>query len=317
MRDKNRSLTPHDAFFKRALQDIPTARQLLERHLPAETLALLRLETLEYCKIDYVDKDLQKSASDVVLKVKTTRNDDAYVYLLIEQQRNPEKALPFRVLRYLVRIMEDHLRQYQTQTLPLVIPLIIYNGDNPYPYSTDLFDLFPPEQQAQARHTLFAPYPLLDLTQEKTEDIIHNPGLALLLNALKYGPKKISPEVVVKVLEMAIIELAGGEDLLMIHTTLHYLYEVRSKEDRDALWQGFQTRLKPILGEKFMISIADELRYEGRQEGIQAGMQAGMQLREMQIAKNLLNSGLDLNVVAKSTGLDIAVLKALQEETKH
>ena len=62
-----------------------------------------------------------------------------------------------------------------------------------------------------------------------------------------------------------------------------------------------------------MISIADELRYEGRQEGRQEGMQAGMQ----QIAKNMLKRGVDLDVVAEDTGLDVAILKALQEETKH
>ena len=65
-----------------------------------------------------------------------------------------------------------------------------------------------------------------------------------------------------------------------------------------------------------MISIADELRDEGRQEGRQEGMQAGMQLREMQIAKNLLNSGVDLDAVASNTGLDVAVLKKLQKETQ-
>jgi len=271
---------------------------------------MIKLDTIELCNVEYIDKDLKKSASDVVLRVQTINGETAYVYLLAEHMRSAQKNLPFRILKYIIHLMDDHCRQYKTHVLPLVFPLIIYNGDqSPYPHSVDIFDLFAPEHQEQARGTLVAPYPLIDLSQAQGTDIPSDPWLMLLFNALKYGPKKNDPEMVVKVIEVAIIHLAEHDDLGLVHTALRYFYEVRGREERQVFWDQFKARLQPVLGEKFMISIADEIR----QEGMQQGMQKGMHIREMQIAKSFLESGFDIDAVAKNTGLDPAVLKKLQE----
>ena len=71
MPNDGHALTPHDAFFKRSLHDLQTAKHLLQQYLPKKALSMLKLETIEVCKVEYVDKDLKKSASDVVLSVKT------------------------------------------------------------------------------------------------------------------------------------------------------------------------------------------------------------------------------------------------------
>lgn len=306
MVNDDHTLTPHDAFFKRSLNDLQTAKHLLQQYLPKKTLSMLKLETIEVCKVEYIDKDLKKSASDVVLSVKTVNGETAYVYLLAEHMRSAQKALSFRILKYLVHIMDDHCRKYKTHILPLVFPLIIYNGDkSPYPFSMDIFDLFAPEHREQAINTLVAPYPLIDLSQTTDSDMPNDPWLMLLFNALKYGPKKNDPEMVVKVIEVAIIYLAEHDDLGLVHTALRYFYEVRGREERQAFWDQFKARLQPVLGENFMISIADEIRQEGMQQNTQ------------QIAKNFLENGVDVEVVAKSTGLDIELLKKLRGETKH
>lgn len=307
-------LTPHDAFFKRSLNDPQTAKHLLERYLPKKVLATLKLDTIEVCKMEYVDKDLKKSASDVVLRVKTVKGETAYVYLLAEHMRTPQKVLSFRILKYLVHIMDDHCRKYKTDVLPLVFPLIIYNGDvSPYPHSRDIFDLFAPEHREQARNTLLSPYPLIDLSQSAALDMPSDPWLTLLFNALKYAPKKNDPEMVVKVIEVAIIYLAKHDDLGLVHTALRYFYEVRDRKDHQAFWEEFKLRLQPVLGEEFMISMADELRQEGMQQGMQQGIQQGVLLA----AKNFLASGFDVEIVAKNTGLSIDMLRKLQNETKH
>lgn len=42
------------------------------------------------------------------------------------------------------------------------MPLILYTGQKPYTYSTDLFDLFEKEKEL-ARSIFLSPYPLIDL----------------------------------------------------------------------------------------------------------------------------------------------------------
>ncbi len=110
-------------------------------------------------------------------------------------------------------------------------------------------------------------------------------------------------------LEFAIVTLAEHNELVYIEHIFRYLCEVQDKQSRRALWQEFQARLQPVLGENFMISIADELSQEG--------MQQGMQIGAMQVAKKLLANGFGVAVVAENTGLSIDTLKKLQEEIRH
>jgi len=88
--------------------------------------------------------------------------------------------------------------------------------------------------------------------------------------------------------------MARNQDAL-----LRYFYEVRGREEHQVFWNEFKARLQPVLGEKFMISIADEIRQEGMQ----------------QAARNFLASGLDVDFVARNTGLDIELLKKLQRSS--
>ena len=201
--------------------------------------------------------------------------------------------MPYRLLKYVIRLMDAHLIEHNTDELPLVLPLIIYNGDTKiYPYSMDIFDLFPPAVREQARNTLVAPYPLIDLNRFDTDEV-KSDWLSLLFNTLKYGPSKTPPEKVVNILSVAIIGLAGVGDIDAIQNSLRYLFEVKDKEARQTLLREFQALLRPVLGENFMISIADELRQEG------------MHLAKLEAAREMLLEGIELDKIARITKLSL------------
>ena len=183
-----------------SLQNPNTAKQLLTRYLPKESVALINLDSLEPQNATFIDDALQTSACDVAFRVKTVDERTAYVYLLIEHQRQPHKLLPFRLLKYIIQLMNRHLIQNETSVLPLVIPLVIYNGDRVYPYSMDLFDLFAPEDRQMAKDMLVAPYPLIDLNTLDVREIRDDSWVSIMLNALKYGPSKAKPKDIIALL---------------------------------------------------------------------------------------------------------------------
>jgi len=299
--------TPHDKFFKKSLENPEAARHFIQHYLPKEMLALMNLDTLELQHITFIDEDFKSSACDVIFRINTLDGQEAYIYALLEHQRKPEKMMPFRLLKYIVRLFDLHLTKHNTESLPLIVPLVIYNGETtPYPYSMDIFDLFSPSLREKAKSALLGPYPLLDLSHYDTREIKDDAWIALLLNALKYGPsKKIPPKTLVEYLDFALVTLAARGDLVYIEGAVRYLNEVQEVEAQDELWDRLQEALQPILGEDYMMSIADSLRHEG------------MQAEAMQIAKNFLESGFGIEVVAKNTGLDIGLLQKLQAEVKH
>jgi predicted transposase YdaD len=299
-------LSPHDKLFKKSLENPEAAEHFVKRYMPQDLLPLVNLTTLELQHITFIEDDFKSSASDVIFCVDTINGEKSYLYCLFEHQRKAEKLMPFRLLKYMVHLMDLHQRKYKTETLPLVAPLVIYNGESRYPYSMDLFDLFDDSMREKARNTLVKPYPLLDLSHYNTDDVKDDAWIASLLIALKYGAsKKVSPKVLVENLRFSMVELAIDGKLFYIDGILRYINEVQPFEAREELWDELQETFQPILGDNYMMSIADSLREEGMQQGMQ------------QAAKNFLASGVDINLVAQNTGLDITLLQKLKEETKH
>ena len=142
MKKSKKTLTPHDKFFKKSLENPEAARHFLQQYLPKETLKIMNLDTLELQHVTFIDEDFKSSACDVIFRVNTLEEQDVYIYALLEHQRKPEKIMPFRLLKYMVRLLDLHLTKHKTEFLPLIVPLVIYNGETtPYPYSMNIFDL--------------------------------------------------------------------------------------------------------------------------------------------------------------------------------
>ena len=89
-----------------------------------------------------------------------------------------------RMLQYTCQMIESHARQHEGK-LPLVVPILIYNGvKSPYPYSIDLADYLP---DTAALHFLrFRLACLVDLTMMTDDCLLQQESAALLQLLLKH-----------------------------------------------------------------------------------------------------------------------------------
>lgn len=127
------SATPNDAIFKHFLRHKAIARDFLQAHLPCELLAQCHLEILQLASGSFVEENLRASYSDILYALQT-RDGPGYIYVLIEHQSTPDKLMPFRLMRYTLAAMQQHLDAGHS-TLPLVIPMLFYHGSiSPWPY---------------------------------------------------------------------------------------------------------------------------------------------------------------------------------------
>ncbi len=60
------------------------------------------------------------------------KGNPAYLYLLCEHTSEPDSQLSFRIVKYIVRIIQQHLDQYPNNPLPIVYPIVLYTGNKPY-----------------------------------------------------------------------------------------------------------------------------------------------------------------------------------------
>lgn len=139
-----KTLHSHDLVFKNAMQDLRVAKDFFSHHLPKELQSKINLESLQLCKGSYVDEALRSLVTDMLFTVnfQTDHHEKAYLYLLCEHFSNPKPLDGWQLLKYVYRIIDDHIKKHKTSILPVVIPLMICNGKIKYPYSTQFCDLF-------------------------------------------------------------------------------------------------------------------------------------------------------------------------------
>ena len=145
------------------MKDIRVAREFFETYLPDNIRQMVDLNHLELSPGSYIDEELNESASDILYKTQIG-GEPAYLYLL-EHLSSQDKLMPFRLLKYMTRIWDDHLSQMkgkkEGKTLPLIIPIVFYHGREPYTYSRDIRDLITAPKELIEKH-LFTPFHLVD-----------------------------------------------------------------------------------------------------------------------------------------------------------
>ncbi|EAA2596626.1 Rpn family recombination-promoting nuclease/putative transposase [Salmonella enterica] len=80
---KRKTLTPHDALFRRFLPHMETAREFLEIYLPPALQAVCNLSSLKLESGSFVEYNLKSHISDMPYSLETTKGK-GYVYCVVE-----------------------------------------------------------------------------------------------------------------------------------------------------------------------------------------------------------------------------------------
>jgi predicted transposase YdaD len=106
--------------------------------LPADVRAHLELATLEVLPGSFVDEALQHTHTDLLYAVQTKEGPEALIYVVFEHQSSPDATMPYRLLKYLVRVWERWLRDHpEAKKLPIVMPVLLHHGDGRWQVATD------------------------------------------------------------------------------------------------------------------------------------------------------------------------------------
>ncbi|EIA0225559.1 recombination-promoting nuclease RpnA [Escherichia coli] len=272
---KKQSSTPHDALFKLFLRQPDTARDFLAFHLPAPIHALCDMKTLKLWSVK-------------------TEQGPGYIYCLIEHQSTSNKLIAFRMMRYAIAAMQNHLDAGH-KTLPMVVPLLFYHGiESPYPYSLCWLDCF--ADPNLARQLYASAFPLIDVTVMPDDEIMQHRRMALLELIQKHIRQR---DLMGLVEQMACLLNSGYANDRQIKGLFNYILQTGDAVRFNDFIDGVAER-SPKHKESLM-TIAERLRQEGFQKGIRA------------IAKTMLDAGVPLEDVLRFTGLSEEELAAANQ----
>ncbi|ATI65979.1 Rpn family recombination-promoting nuclease/putative transposase [Edwardsiella tarda] len=310
---KKHPATPHDSVFKAFLTHPETARDFLSIHLPPALREICDLDTLQLAPGSFVEESLRPYYSDVLYTLKT-QGGDGFIYTLIEHQSRPDKHMAFRLMRYAIAAMQQHLDAGH-DTLPLVIPILFYQGQtSPYPYSLSWLQEF--ANPALARQLYCGDFPLVDITVIPDDDIMQHKRIALLELLQKHIRQRDLAELLNQVVTLL---LAGYTTEKQVRSLMNYMFQVGETQNPEALLTTLASQV-PQHGDTLM-TIAEQLEQKGMQKGMQQGRQEGRveglvegrQEAQREMARNMLAIGIDHATIMQVTGLTAAEL----EQVRH
>jgi predicted transposase/invertase (TIGR01784 family) len=286
--------TPHDKAFKQALLDVRIAKDFFKHYLPEKIRSLVNLDLLTIQDRTFISKELQATAADMLYQTTMTLDGtrDVLLYLLIEQQTQPDKWLPLRLLQYVCSILDSYRKQNpHAEQLPLVLPLIFYTGESAYSYSTDLFDLFSPAQDL-AKTLFLGPYQIINLRDIPDEEIRKHQESGLMEMLMKHVKHRDALIFMREAFETFLpFLLADNSHDNYVSGMLHYALDQSEVQDIELFLMEIHCHLSKPVEEKIM-TIAEQLiqkgELQGMQKGIQQGMQQGMQQGKISLLARLL-----------------------------
>jgi len=313
--DQSKNLK-HDEFFKTVMGNDIAAKEFLNEYLPKEVKDIVDLNNIKPEKESYIEPNLTKRFSDIVYRVNTKDNQNAFIYVLAEHQSSVDPLISFRLWRYTLLLAERHIDK--KQKIPLIFPIVVYAGKAKYTAPRNLWALF--DNPEFAKKLLTEDHALVDLQAMSDDEITKKKHFALFEYVLKHihmrDMLKLCQNLFDKLPDAVAIDKKHG--YFYITNFLWYIDGKLSAEKRDELSSIIIEHLPKNEGENIMKTIADSYIEEGiskgitigKNEGIAIGEARGVEKRSLEIAKRMLKEKTDIKFICSVTGLDTdAVLK--------
>lgn len=261
-------MRPHDRSY-RLLFSQPRMVEELVRGFAGETwIGQLDFSTLERVNASYVSDTLKEREGDVVWRLRQTDGSAVYVYLLIEFQSEVQRFMAVRLLAYVALLYQDLLARKEltpSGQLPLVLPVVLYNGEDRWWAPLELSELIQAVPEEAQPYVPRLRYRLIDEGSYSAEELEERQNLAGALFGLEKSRRRED-------LERWSGRLAGWlrrpEDAELRRAFLAWFGGVfLSRRSPEEIPETLDLKEFETMLAKRVVEWSRELREEGRQEG--------------------------------------------------
>jgi len=265
---------PHDTLFKRTLLDKSVAMDFIKNYLPQEILNKVDLTDIKIAKDSFVDENLKESFSDILYNVKI-EDRDGYIYLLFEHKSYHDIMVPIQLLKYLTEIWSLHKKQFGRRQLPIIIPILIYHGDEKWKQGSSLSNILEEPPVGLEKYVPEYSYLVYDFSDYTDAEIKGEIKLRLFLKLISHifnedfdkGLREVIP------LLNKLVDQVTGLDY--VETVVKYILNTTDGISLEELEK--KTSEISLEGRKIFMTIAEQLVKEGEQKGLEKGLEKGME----------------------------------------
>ena len=324
----------HDKYFYGVFSDPENAAGLLRSYLPQELVSTLRWSTLTHLPGRYVSDDWRGREADLLFSVeRADSGPPALVYVLLEHQSTPDRWMRLRLLHYcLMAWMQWHREHEQEPQLPLIVPVVFYQGAEPWRFPRQFAELVAGAEPDRGWVPRFE-HLLIDQTEQNPESVEGTPGARLAQLAFMAEFRRADREELFNQLVRLVEERyrAAGLDGVALHVE-YVLLALKSNEQQRAFAEALR-RTVPGRGGEVMTYVHEmidegirkgiregiqaarqEARREGHREGHREGIREGELRGQMQTIRGLLERDVPWSTIEAATGIDEAAFRRLKQQ---
>ncbi len=301
---------PHDKLFRTVFGDPAEAVGLLSAYLPEPLAAELQWSSLTFQDATFVDDRLRDSQSDLLFSVERAAGDPpAWLYVLLEHQSQPDRWMPFRLLKYCCRIWDRDRRMHPRERgLRPIIPLVFYQGLGRWRHATELAELF----AVSVREWPWVPrftHLLIDQSFVGPDEV-RGRLQGRIAQLMMMAPFRHRQEALRRAVHL-LAELlpTGGRDA--VRTFVMYLLATQDRDTARAFGEDLGGAVPEPGGD--LMTYAEELIAEGIEKGRREGELRG----QVGTIEKLVQAGVEWSVIESATGVDPDALRALKQRLEE
>ena len=276
---------PHDHFVRRTFDVLAHARALLKRRLPPTILAEIDLETLAATKETFLAADEHENRLDLLYSALLQNGAEVLIYVLFEHKSRVDRWIALQLLRYVLRIQQ--WRQRNNQPLCVVIPLVVYHGDEQWDEPLSLREKVVASEELRA----FVPDMqaiLIDLGRLSAESLPEAPELEARIRTLQIVRQtELAFDSVVAIFRLLRAWQEIDAQMDAVNDIIVYLYSVFDARNLQWFEQAIRTGLLTGL-ENQMPTCLEAMIERGIEKGIDQGVEKGIVVGRIRTLQEVL-----------------------------
>ncbi|MDR2591329.1 MAG: Rpn family recombination-promoting nuclease/putative transposase [Chitinispirillales bacterium] len=300
----------HDESYKSVLSNAANFLHFLKKYIAAPWTADISADDLATVNKSFVTPEYREIDSDLIYKLKI-KGSDVYFYVLVELQSQVDHTMPFRLLRYMVELLNDlfkneekDIRERKDFRLPAIVPIILYNGNDnwtavrTYKEYTENYEIFG-DYIIDFNYLLFDLKRTDEATMLLTKKIL---DIVFLLDKrrLENPENRVSEEEVTELLEKFAPDMPVDDALALLGWLKHFMYKGKLSPENE---ENFKNILKG--GGNTMKHAVEIWRDEMIDVATRDGRREGERNKAFEIARKLRAKGTSVEDIADATGLTI------------
>lgn len=320
----------HDRGYKLLLSSKQMLIELLHSFVKREWVS--HIDEASLIKVDksFVLPDFRSKEADVVYRMRLKERDVVF-YVLLELQSTVDPLMPWRLLLYQVEIWRQVVRDTwrnglsnHTFKLPVIVPLVLYNGSRAWTAPLSFRELLAGAEHFPRDGTLNFSYMLLDIQRYTADDLEQLANVVGSVFLVDRQPDASLEETTLLLRRLApTIDALSEEQRSMfavwLEHTLRRLAKRNSSEEAEfrSLAMSFHKKGASTVISNLSRSIDKMMRksaLEGKKEGRIEGEALGKERAMEAVALSLLRKQMHADVITEVTGLTEARIAQLRQQ---